>query len=81
MTSLTVVIINMTKMHAWKESQDEEFVVTDDELAIERERAADPFRPLAIVLLDIAREKLAREREGREKKDVAPARRSPRARP
>jgi len=77
---MTVVIINMTKMQTWKESQDER-IAPDDELEIERERAADPFRPLAIVLLDIAREKLAREREGREKRDLVPAQRSPRARP
>lgn len=77
---MTVVIINMTKMDTWKESQ-EDIGVTDDELEIERERAADPFRPLAIVLLDIAREKLAREREGRKTKNVEPAQRSQRERP
>lgn len=71
----------MTKMHAWKENQEEDLGVTEDELEIERERAADPFRPLAIVLLDIAREKLAREREGRERENVEPAQRSRHARP
>lgn len=81
MTLLTVVIINMTRMQAWKESQDEDLGVTDEELEIERERATDPFRPLAIVLLDIAREKLAREKEGRKTEDQKPAQRSRHARP
>jgi len=63
-----------------KESQLEEFALAPEELELERERAADPFRPFALVLLDIAAEKLAREKERRESKS-RPAPRSKRARP
>lgn len=68
-------------MDAWKEDQEKNNPLAEEDQELERERARDPLRPLVLLLIQQARRELEEEDRKKKERSAEAAQRSDGERP